>query len=1757
MGKGKEASRVKGNAQASSSARAAQLQGSGFRTFSTFSSDATGGSLGYLGASASADDSALDSQLRMLLNKLKKRDAKTRQKTLVELEEVLAQQTDADTAAVLPHWPRLYSRLSSDSNRRVREATQRVWSVLALRAGKSLAPFLKTTLGPWLLAQHDPHREVARLAKDSFEQVFATPVKREKTLLFGLPELVALLEHNLFSLTLQQLTDQNTGDDANELQDKYERILRGSLAVLSQLMMIEWEKLSACHETFEAIFSNSQLWKLSKHPSLNVQAAVYDLVATVSRHAAHLLEATHKKVATATLRGLEATDPTCLRASWNATLCLLHALPHTYTVISPRKALFPKLWSLVQRGGVPCADVFLPALPVLLSRVPVEVESRVYLLEESLSNLLTALSAPTAAKQLPAREALGCYFELVLLLLDDTSETLSLVTDKLAEIVANVCIDTQLNWLEPALFAERFATCSGKLPTGTAKVVMEKAMERIVGYILAVTSATEPQKTNADAETGPSIDEAETACGPAEPDRIEESTVKGLPANVKLQVQRATTQLSAFANVDLSPAVFACVQAQLYSLLTQVEVLPHHSNVLHLISALEQADVNTELSDSQIAKLEAWLVCCPTLDVATNILKIASKQPQSWLALLTQTTSRLALEDTMQVVDFAHASYPTLYAKAIDAKVFDGLVEQLTNIVANLEAVILNGQTDLELPSRTTFGSLTGLLSPDTVNVLPPARALELVKRLVALLAANVNDINYDGRQALSMAVEPLPLLVVVVDPSAEPSQAAHAAALGSIVLDAWSELLELAMPDSSPCVVGDSQAFDLPSVAAATLEALLKTVSASVVTHRLPTLLEQSVARMQALSLTDEAFRPRSQAIEKLGGLVASSVAMLDDDAKQTLLASAIAGLQVVSFDWASERCNVYSVARGEVVATIDCQPLEQELSGARPEPEVIQALLLLKGALTMVADPASWCLDSHASLAGEFLEQLLLLDGFCGLFSLAGPLLALRVELHAALLVVGSRIIGKDNSELGLGLWQRLWDSMASPSELQFAAADGIHTLLSVLQTAGADSTAILTAATAAMPSSLPQLHALQYTCNTISQEPSAIPSLRNTARRQMDEPLEAAWVSIRGQGEVWLENAEHNTLMLHLANLVAKLEMVCELEQREHDRRLVEDAKKVQTDAGRRAMERQQKIVNSQGVAHANQAAIIVEIIAHLQTWQETDGELVDLDEDSHDELPRVQLLERISLCHVALKVFILAVTYCPGSLTSEHWDMLLCTTLALLSLQPRCCQSRAMLSAAATVWGRLDSLFLRLANEDISDGLKRALVDWNGFFKNDGSALLQTLLQACYTTESTLEQQPDFDQFYWQLTSPSAWQLATTVGAACQTCLKQEEAAQLPFDTVVSKVYSCHSELQLASYVALKHVLTDPAFLEFGLEDEEMEEQEGLVVIQANMDSPSERLLTKLDPLLKALGYDDASSIPQAHAGNVGWLRGHLLLWNALSILFTRLPTELRPPLANQLQHQGPLNETLNWIFEQFLGETRALPKGLAAIISQPSSVPLTTFLEADTGLVKLAAILFANLIARAPAMLRWWADNHVWRRLTNAVQEFNRTYVAPVMVARELLSATGETLESASSTVGIKARMHQNAVVASYSMDSVNIELVITLSPNHPLAKVEITHGTRVGVDAGTWRKWMLQLGLFINYQNGNIIDAVKMWQKNVDKTFEGVEECAVCYAVLHGSNYKLPKTRCRTCKHLFHADCLFKWFSSSGQSTCPLCRSLF
>ena len=67
----------------------------------------------------------------------------------------------------------------------------------------------------------------------------------------------------------------------------------------------------------------------------------------------------------------------------------------------------------------------------------------------------------------------------------------------------------------------------------------------------------------------------------------------------------------------------------------------------------------------------------------------------------------------------------------------------------------------------------------------------------------------------------------------------------------------------------------------------------------------------------------------------------------------------------------------------------------------------------------------------------------------------------------------------------------------------------------------------------------------------------------------------------------------------------------------------------------------------------------------------------------------------------------------------------------------------------------------------------------------------------------------------------------------------------------------------------------------------------------------------------------------------------------------------------------------------------------------------------------------------------------------------------------------------------------------------------------------------------------------------------KIWERMHSKEMEGVEECFICYSVLHQSDKSLPSMQCKNCKNKFHVSCIRKWFNTSNKSNCPLCQTFF
>uniref|UniRef100_A0A3P8U663 E3 ubiquitin-protein ligase listerin n=1 Tax=Amphiprion percula TaxID=161767 RepID=A0A3P8U663_AMPPE len=255
-------------------------------------------------------------------------------------------------------------------------------------------------------------------------------------------------------------------------------------------------------------------------------------------------------------------------------------------------------------------------------------------------------------------------------------------------------------------------------------------------------------------------------------------------------------------------------------------------------------------------------------------------------------------------------------------------------------------------------------------------------------------------------------------------------------------------------------------------------------------------------------------------------------------------------------------------------------------------------------------------------------------------------------------------------------------------------------------------------------------------------------------------------------------------------------------------------------------------------------------------------------------------------------------------------------------------------------------------------------------------------------------------------------------------------------------------------------------------------------------------------------------------------GYLLSWKLLLTFFKSSPSHLRAHYAQYLKRSCSLNKLLLHLFK---------------LMPENPSIP-TDGVEWE--LPHLACSVYYSTVQDLPAMVR-----------LAAVEKFTIKYVSPVLSAQEISSVHTSTQMFDSMTV--KARSAAREVIATYSVDDIFIELVIQLPQNYPLGSITVESGRRVGVAVQQWRNWMLQLSTYLTHQNGSIMEGLALWKNNVDKRFEGIEDCMICFSVIHGSNYSLPKKACRTCKKKFHSACLYKWFTSSNKSTCPLCRETF
>lgn len=208
---------------------------------------------------------------------------------------------------------------------------------------------------------------------------------------------------------------------------------------------------------------------------------------------------------------------------------------------------------------------------------------------------------------------------------------------------------------------------------------------------------------------------------------------------------------------------------------------------------------------------------------------------------------------------------------------------------------------------------------------------------------------------------------------------------------------------------------------------------------------------------------------------------------------------------------------------------------------------------------------------------------------------------------------------------------------------------------------------------------------------------------------------------------------------------------------------------------------------------------------------------------------------------------------------------------------------------------------------------------------------------------------------------------------------------------------------------------------------------------------------------------------------------------------------------------------------------------------------------------LAAHVLYSTVSLFPAMVRQWWTSACDRSLSLATLRFMEFESAELLIKREIdiIQAATKASDWDGEDFTIRGSTVSREVSASYTKDDCSTEIVLRLPPGFPLKNVEVECRKRIGISESRWRHWVQQIVALLSNQDGSILDALLLWKRNVDKEFEGLEPCPICYSVLHPKSLSLPTMECQTCHNKFHNDCLYKWFQTSHKSKCPLCQQPF
>ncbi|KAI1119542.1 hypothetical protein F5Y14DRAFT_395709 [Nemania sp. NC0429] len=332
---------------------------------------------------------------------------------------------------------------------------------------------------------------------------------------------------------------------------------------------------------------------------------------------------------------------------------------------------------------------------------------------------------------------------------------------------------------------------------------------------------------------------------------------------------------------------------------------------------------------------------------------------------------------------------------------------------------------------------------------------------------------------------------------------------------------------------------------------------------------------------------------------------------------------------------------------------------------------------------------------------------------------------------------------------------------------------------------------------------------------------------------------------------------------------------------------------------------------------------------------------------------------------------------------------------------------------------------------------------------------------------------------------------------------------------------------------------------------------ILLEKRNARFPDEHLSLLLDaPTLDSYPEESMNKFPTP-------IRSYLLSWHLIFDAFQAASIKVRADYAENLKSGNYISPLMDFTFD-VLGHSAAhglnLDKAGFTAENIRNYDPKVAESESEhTNMQWLLIHLYYLVLKFVPGLFKSWYIDCRSKQTKIAVEAWMVRYFSPLIISEALddvvkWNEAQEAPADDEKELTVKVSRAAREVIAGYEVDDLNASIAIRIPTDFPLEAVTVIGINRVAVDERKWKSWILTTQGVITFSGGSIIDGLTTFRRNVIGALKGQTECAICYSII-STDKKMPDKRCQTCRNLFHRTCLYKWFQSSNQNTCPLCRN--